>query len=270
MKQFLKDRSNIAFLIAIALFVIWAILEIIGDGKSTWALVLAIAVLIFALTALFIPKKNVPVSTWNKFINSSFPLLLALVLLPYFLERALNITWFPEAVVAYGTLLLAVATYQLGQTTISENKKLHDDTERVRKEEQRTDAILRLRQWAERSIISFNTTYPIMQSLQNIAMQNVATREDVANMRILNPSALWQFGNMFRQLKAESFGVKADSKKIGGKVLELCGELSEKIISLSDGYLKPGTPPPDFVAIDKQQEEIIKKLHEILKTIAEE
>jgi len=52
----------------------------------------------------------------------AFILLVVIFLISWLFVTILNWTWFPEAIVAWGTLLLAVATFKLAQTSISEGR----------------------------------------------------------------------------------------------------------------------------------------------------
>ena len=191
--------------------------------------------------------------------------MVVILVLSWFFDKYLTWTWFPEAIVAFGTLFLAAATFKLAETTIQENNKLRDDNERIKKKEQQSDAILRLRQWTEKSLKIYNSMHPIMDALHKSAWE-----QDPTNIRILNPWPLRQIWNNFDQIKTESFGARADANIIGKNELELTNNVAEKIEVLSDTYFGLLDPPPKFDIIDKQQEDIIKALNEILKTIASE
>ena len=127
--------SAVTITIAIVLFLIWLIVKTAGGNSLAVNILGVITVFFCVISLLTIPKdKSVPkdakvsedanVKDWDKMVLRSFPLLITLVLVTYFLEVTLKITWFPEAIVAYGTLFLAYATFQLGQTTKNENAKL--------------------------------------------------------------------------------------------------------------------------------------------------
>ncbi len=97
---------------------------------------------------------------WGKLIGTAAPALFVIVGVTYLLDIFWDLTWFPEAIVAWGTLVLALATYQLGQTTIKENQKMREDNERIRKEDREENERIRkeelqrersfkIRKWAE-------------------------------------------------------------------------------------------------------------------------
>ena len=156
MKRFFNDWGTLTLVNAVViLFIVWLILGAFGREHSLAANILGIITIILSIAAIgsLWKVQGKPTTDWGKLINASAPLLIALVLGTYFLEREFNIAWFPETIVAYGTLVLAVATYQLGQTTIRENKKLIDENERIRKEERERESIKRrineVQEWIE-------------------------------------------------------------------------------------------------------------------------
>jgi len=63
----------------------------------------------------------------------AFILLVVIFLISWIFVTILNWTWFPEAIVAWGTLLLAVATFKLAQTSKEENAKLVDENKLMRR-----------------------------------------------------------------------------------------------------------------------------------------
>ena len=148
--------ASIAFLV----FIVWVIFGMVGKGHTTLANILGVVAVIFSIAAMFNLRDTTPVTDWSKFVSGSVPLLVALVLLTYFLNRELTISWFPEVIVAYGTLFLAAATFQLGQTTknengklIAENKKLADENQKIREEDKARESKRRrleeIKHWVE-------------------------------------------------------------------------------------------------------------------------
>ena len=67
----------------------------------------------------------------------TFMLLLIILLLSWFFGSDLKWTWFPEAIVAFGTLFLAIATFKLAQTSKEENAKLIAENQRLAEVNQR-------------------------------------------------------------------------------------------------------------------------------------
>ena len=141
-------------------FLIWLIFVVLGKEHSIPANIIGTIAVVFSLASLFNIWRKTPTTDWSKLVNSSLPLLFVLILGTYFLERTLGITWFPEAIVAYGTILLAVATYQLGQTSknensklIAENKRLAEENQQIREEDKVRESKRRrleeIKQWVE-------------------------------------------------------------------------------------------------------------------------
>ena len=124
--------------VASLFFLAWLFFVLLGKEHSVPANIVGTIALVFSLASLFDIWRKTPTTDWSKLVDSSFPLLFVLILGTYFLEHTLGITWFPEAIVAYGTMLLAVATYQLGQTSKNENSKLIAENKRLAEENQKT------------------------------------------------------------------------------------------------------------------------------------
>jgi len=96
----------------------------------------------------------------NEFLPSSFWwsgffLLISILLFSWLFDIEFKWTWFPEAIVAWGTLLLSLATFKLAQTTINENAKLIKENKSLaeqnialRKQERKAELRNEILKWA--------------------------------------------------------------------------------------------------------------------------
>ena len=77
---------------------------------------------------------------WRDIILRSGATLIFLLLVSAYFDIKLHITWIPEVIVAWGTLVLAYATYQLGRTTKEEGALQREENRRLIEEERERQA----------------------------------------------------------------------------------------------------------------------------------
>src|SRR3972149_5752359 len=77
---------------------------------------------------------------WRDIILRSGATLIFLLLVSAYVDIKLHITWIPEVIVAWGTLVLAYATYQLGRTTKEEGALQREENRRLIEEERERQA----------------------------------------------------------------------------------------------------------------------------------
>ncbi len=82
---------------------------------------------------------------WGNIVSKSFPLLLAILLIAYFTSG-----WgaIPEALVAYGTILLAYATYRLGRISKEQNDRLIAENKEKENRDRKERLLNEIIEWA--------------------------------------------------------------------------------------------------------------------------
>jgi len=133
----MKRFVNILVVLAVILFAVWIILNFVIKGHTQAASILGILTIFVSVIGFILLQKDIHLSDSGRIVLGSMPLLAIIMIGTNWLEHTLGITWFPEAIVAYGTLLLAVATFLLGQTTKNENSKLITENKRLSEENQK-------------------------------------------------------------------------------------------------------------------------------------
>lgn len=245
MKHFFKSWGVLAT-IAVIIFILWLLWGILGNAHSAVADILGILAITFSIMALFNMRKGEPTTDWSKMVQQSFPLLISLVLVTYFLESALKITWFPEAMVAYGTLFLAYATYQLGQTTqkenaklIAQNKSLSEENQKIHEEDRERESKRRrlddVQHWIERVLESKSK-----HSVLWMGQEEMLTR--VKDIQLLLSSASYILLEAQRlDSDLERFRALTEKYENGLEDLikELCDIFTQEVQNPAELYTKP-------------------------------
>jgi hypothetical protein len=147
---------------------------------------------------------------WRTIVDKAAPALLVILLISYFAGG-----WdaIPEGLVAWGTILLAYATYQLGRTSIEQNGRLIAEN-RAKEERDRKEQLLNeIIEWAE-NVINFNII---------IDPVSLATVQDK------KPLPLYFFSQMlidFWPLSNKSKRMKIIASKLGSDLASAVNELT--------------------------------------------
>jgi hypothetical protein len=171
---------------------------------------------------------------WKNIVKIFGGALLILALVTYFLNNYLNISWFPQVIVAWGTLVFAYITY----LSIQAN-------ERHIKENRRETALDRVRNWARNGIRLFAVTeidkISGRDSNQVRAIETLRTRLQI--------------------VKAESAGLSSDALIIGGQFKENVNNALEDLNScesaLSEQNININVLFANFYRLNKSFYEII-------------
>lgn len=169
-----------------------------------------------------------------------------------FNTKQIDVTGFAEILIALATAILALVTFAL----VLESRKTRLENERIRKEEQHSDALMRLKLWAERTTQLVGQVYPIEKRCFSAEIK-------MGNGNI----TFWEVGNVFSIIKTESIGVEVDSKHLSKSSKELFEKVFENILNLNDPMLL--LRPVDLSKIDKQISEIKDELKKFLESIKE-
>ncbi|OGO37701.1 MAG: hypothetical protein A2147_00650 [Chloroflexi bacterium RBG_16_57_8] len=185
---------------------------------------------------------------WAKLISVSVLAFVVLFLITYHFENNLFIDWFPEVVVAWGTLVLAYATFELGRTTVRENKIIREENERIRNEESQAAAMLRIRQWVENSLRLLAVTPMFSQVTTSIS--------EVTD----------EFERALREIVAGILGARADAKKLGGQALALSTNAHDKlteVVTLTRG----SASIRDEAKLRQATNDLIEALNDLIKVL---
>lgn len=145
----------------------------------------------------------------------------------------------PEVVVAFGTIVLAVATFELGRTTVRENKKQLEKSERMRREERRIGASLRIRQWAE-------------ETLRILVLTDVDQKALASDLTRVSFS--------FGIILAGSVGARNDAVRVGS---DMTGAVTVALTAILD--FRDSVVALDFTKRDMQLQDCLSKLQEVIR-----
>jgi len=139
-----------------------------------------------------------------------------------FNTKQIDVTGFAEILIALATAILALVTFAL----VLESRKTRLENERIRKEEQHSDALMRLKLW-QRGQHSWSGKYTLLRK----GVFLLRLRWETANI------TFWEVGNVFSIIKTESIGVEVDSKHLSKSSKELFEKVFENILNLNDPML---------------------------------
>ena len=152
----------------------------------------------------------------------------------------IEIPAFAEMLVALGTAMLAWATIELGL----ENKKMRFDNERIRKEDRKYEAKMRVRKWARDSVALLTTVSPF---------KLVLTQVPIMNLR-----------GSFARSKSETLEAITDATNIGGQVKVQADDAANKLEILADWILGSNLNPDK---IDQAAIDALESFNKVLKII---
>jgi hypothetical protein len=150
-----------------------------------------------------------------------------------------NFTWFPEVIVAWGTIVLAYATFRLGQTTREENRKLVAQNQRLaeesrtmREQDRELDSKRRrldeVQQWIER-VLEFKSKHSVI---------TIGQEEKVGRLKDLMPLLA-----PMSYILLEAQRLDSELKGFSGLVTKHKKGLEDLIKELSSIFTKELQPP---------------------------
>ncbi len=157
--------------------------------------------------------------TWKYVIWRASPLFLIIMLVSYFAGNGWSAI--PSALVAWGTILLAFATFQLVQTVTKQEKQRRGD-EQAREKRDRKDRLLNeIIEWAE-DILKCRPTLDITNRINLEALPSQQMLE-----MFLVDSTRWGFN----AIKAEGIYIRRIASRFKRDLQDAVDVVSEKLVS---------------------------------------
>jgi len=215
----MKRFINILVILAVALLVAWIVFNFVIKIYPQVSTILGILTICVSLTGFVLLQRDIHLSNSQRIVLASMPLLAIIVIGTYWLEHTLGINWFPEAIVAWGTLLLAIATFRLAETSREENAKLVEENKLMRTAVVENDN-------RDRQLKSLDEVIEWVQEINDLVIMKSLPVTPDTKVEYFSANATARFSAMIgtgiymHQFVSSMFG-----NDLGNKVKNVCNEL---------------------------------------------
>jgi len=193
-----------------------------------------------------------------------------LLVLTGVLNQELKWSWFPEAIVAWGTITLAYTTYLLGKTTreenaklLSENKRLAEENQKIREYERELDSERRrleeVQHWIERAL-EFKAKHSIVIRAQEEISAEIFVRiKELPLLLSSIPYIRMEAQKLDSELKKFSPLVEKHKKGLEELIKELADIFTKELLTA----FKPSIEPLTIYIIENTCVEVLSIISDL-------